>query len=176
MINPQGAELLGKTMVEVLGSDDRALRSSGDAEQIMATDREVMGSGVPQVHELVMVVNGVDRVLITATTTWHDVERNVRGVIAIAQDVTERRRGERDGMLYAGRLRSMANALVIHEERLRRSLAADLHNGIGQDLALIKLKLSRWRESTMAEVAPTTAGDRAARSSRRTAFCAPLRS
>jgi signal transduction histidine kinase len=44
-----------------------------------------------------------------------------------------------------GRVRSMAAGLVQREEALRHSLAAEIQNGICQELALAKLKLSMLR-------------------------------
>lgn len=46
-----------------------------------------------------------------------------------------------------GRVRSMAAGLVLREEALRHSLAAQIQNGICQELALAKLKLSMLRTS-----------------------------
>jgi signal transduction histidine kinase len=43
------------------------------------------------------------------------------------------------------RMRSMATQIVIGEEGLRRLLAAELHNGLGQEIALAKMKLSTLR-------------------------------
>lgn len=46
-----------------------------------------------------------------------------------------------DHRLLQERLRALASELVLAEERERRRLAADLHDGIGQFLAICKLKL-----------------------------------
>jgi signal transduction histidine kinase len=46
------------------------------------------------------------------------------------------------------RLWSLASQIGFAEERLRESLAADLHHGLGQDMALIKLGLSGLRRSS----------------------------
>lgn len=147
MINPRGADLLGKPMAEVLGADDRALFEHVDAERIMAVDREVMSTGEPRTREATCNLDGVPTALLTTTTAWYDGKRRVRGVIGIAQDVTERRRSEREVASHHGRMRSIAAELVINEERLRRSLAAELHDGLGQDIALARLKLSVLRKS-----------------------------
>jgi signal transduction histidine kinase len=68
------------------------------------------------------------------------------------QDVTKRRRSDRDADLRQERLRSLASEIVIAEERLRQSLAAELHNGLGQDIALAKMKLAALRSSVSAEL------------------------
>ncbi len=152
MINPQGADMFGKTMAEVLGLDDRALFDHTEAERIMAIDRVVMSTREPRTREVTCDFRGVRTTLLTTTFTWHDGEGQVRGVIGIAQDVTERRRIEREAATYRDRMRSMATEIVISEERLRRSLAAELHNGLGQDIALTKMKLSMLHNSASAEL------------------------
>jgi PAS domain S-box-containing protein len=152
MINPRGAETFGKTMAEVLGADDRALFELADAERVMAIDLAVMSSGVPRTRDETFQLRGVPTTLLTTTAAWYDPKRSVCGVIGIAQDVTERRRSEREVATHHDRLRSMAGEIVFSEERLRRTLAAELHNGLGQDIALAKMKLSMLRSSASIEL------------------------
>ncbi|MCE9595324.1 MAG: PAS domain-containing protein [Planctomycetes bacterium] len=158
MINPQGADMFGKTMGEILGADDRALLPPADAERAMAVDREVMNSGETQTREETCAFLGVVRTLRTTTSAWYDATRHVRGVIGIAQDVTERRRSERDAATDRDRMRSATTEIVIGEERLRRTLAAELHNGLGQDIALAKMKLSMLRHSASVELRDPLSG------------------
>lgn len=152
MINPQGASMFGRSMGEVLGSDDRALLKPDDAERAMAVDREVMQTGEPKTREETCDFGGTLKTLRTTTSAWYDGAHHVRGVIGIAQDFTERRRSERAAATDRNRMRTAATEIVIGEERLRRALAAELHNGLGQDIALAKMKLSMLRNSTGAEL------------------------
>ena len=50
--------------------------------------------------------------------------------------------------MYQERLRSLASELSLAEERERRRIAVDLHDQIGQTLALIQIKLQAMRETT----------------------------
>lgn len=59
---------------------------------------------------------------------------------ALKDEVAERRRSEREIRQYQRQLRSLASELSLAEERERRAIAADLHDHIGQALAVIKLK------------------------------------
>ena len=147
MINPRGAAVFGKLAAEVLGTDDRALFQSADAQRIMSMDREIMRSGEQVTGEETYVVLGGPLTLVTTTTAWHDGAGQVCGVIGIAQDVTERRRSQRAEAADRERLRTTVAETVLSEERLRRTLAVELHNGLGQDIALTKLKLSILRGS-----------------------------
>ncbi len=147
MINPRGAAVFGKLVAEVLGADDQALFLASDAKRIMAMDRGIMRSGEQRSVEETYFVLGAPLTLVTTTTAWHDGAGQVCGVIGIAQDVTQRRRSEREGAIDRERLRSTIAETVLSEERLRRTLAVELHNGLGQDIALTKLKLSMLRGS-----------------------------
>lgn len=151
MLNPRGAAALGERVEDVLGKDDRALFSVADATRLMAIDADVMRSGEPTAHEEVCEVGGQPLHLIVTTTAWRGEGRKIRGVIGIAQDVTESRRSERR---YAGELealRGFATESVLREERLRQALAIELQSGLGQEIALAKLQLARLRKSVGAE-------------------------
>lgn len=152
MINPQGARLFGKSVTDLLGADDRSLYGRVEGERIMTLDRQVMDTKEPRTAEETHVADGVSTTLLTTTTAWYDARRLVRGVIGIAQDVTQRRRDEREATRHRDRMNAMFAEIVIGEERLRRSLAAELHSGLGQDIALAKLRLSTLRATAVPEM------------------------
>jgi PAS domain S-box-containing protein len=58
-----------------------------------------------------------------------------------AHDITKRKEAEAKLMLYQQQLRSLALELSLAEERLRRRIAAELHDHIAQNLAISKIKL-----------------------------------
>lgn len=69
------------------------------------------------------------------------------GIVAVGQDITERRQADRRLATYQERLRSLASQLALAEERERRRLADELHDRIGQTLGLARLKLSALRSA-----------------------------
>jgi PAS domain S-box-containing protein len=80
--------------------------------------------------------------------------KNAKGRIlyyeGTAQDITKRKEAEEQLMLYQQQLRSLASELSLAEERLRRRIAAELHDHIAQNLAISKIKL----ESLTGETEP----------------------
>lgn len=62
-------------------------------------------------------------------------------VIAMVEDISQRREAEEKVSNYREQLQSLASELALTEERERRRLANDLHDHIGQALAVSKIKL-----------------------------------
>jgi len=56
------------------------------------------------------------------------------------------------------RLQSLVGEIVVAEERLRQALAAELHKGLGQELALTRMKVSALRGSASTELHETLTG------------------
>jgi PAS domain S-box-containing protein len=61
--------------------------------------------------------------------------------ICMIEDITHRKQSEEEIRTYQQQLQSLASELSLTEERERRRLATDLHDHIGQALALAKIKL-----------------------------------
>ncbi len=68
-------------------------------------------------------------------------------LVAMLEDITRQKETEAALKAYQERLRSLAAELALTEERERRLLAADLHDHVGQPLALAKIKLAALRET-----------------------------
>jgi PAS domain S-box-containing protein len=62
-----------------------------------------------------------------------------RRMAVLFRDITERRRAEEKVTQYQNQLRALVSQLTLSEERERKSLAVELHDGICQMLAMAKL-------------------------------------
>ncbi len=69
------------------------------------------------------------------------------GFLVISEDITERKRSEQQILDYQERLKSLAAAMVLAEERERRRIGAGLHDDVGQALAIVKIKLGELCQS-----------------------------
>jgi PAS domain S-box-containing protein len=71
--------------------------------------------------------------------------------IAMAEDITPRKQSEDEIRTYQVQLQSLASELSLTEERERRRLATDLHDHIGQALAVSKIKLGVLQKTVSSE-------------------------
>jgi two-component system, chemotaxis family, CheB/CheR fusion protein len=76
-------------------------------------------------------------------------------VVAFLSDIGERKETERKILDYQEKLHRMAFDAVLGEERERRRIAADLHDGVGQTLALAQIKLDSTRSLVAGQAGST---------------------
>jgi PAS domain S-box-containing protein len=79
---------------------------------------------------------------------FRDEAGQIKGVFAALRDVTERVEAEKKLLASNEQLRSLTWELIMTEERERRRIAVDLHDNIGQTMALTKMKLETLREQS----------------------------
>jgi len=75
-----------------------------------------------------------------------------RLVVVFVSDITERRAAERKIVDYQVKLQRMAFQAALAEERERRRVAQDLHDRVGQALALARIKLDAVRAGATGEI------------------------
>jgi PAS domain S-box-containing protein len=81
----------------------------------------------------------------TGTSKWLQVDyvRTAEdNVLVITKDVSERKEAEAKLLAYQEQLRTLTSELFLIEEKERRRIASELHDQIGQNLALCKLKVA----------------------------------
>ncbi|MDO8303575.1 MAG: PAS domain S-box protein, partial [Sedimentisphaerales bacterium] len=69
------------------------------------------------------------------------------GLMAVGKDITEQKDMDEKMQRYQQQLRSLASQMSLTEEQLRRRIATDLHDGLGQILAISKIKLGQLRQN-----------------------------
>jgi PAS domain S-box-containing protein len=74
-----------------------------------------------------------------------DEETYSRVLVSIT-DITTRKEAEKELLRHQEQLRSLASQLSLAEQRERRRISAELHDSIGQNLALAKIKLGGLRQ------------------------------
>ena len=86
------------------------------------------------------------------------VQKGSQMVVAFVSDVTQQRKVEDDIRAYQERLQHMSFDAVVTEERERRRIAIDLHDRLGQALALAQIKLTSVRGELAGEVRSSVDG------------------
>jgi PAS domain S-box-containing protein len=81
-----------------------------------------------------------------------DESGNVYRVAGIAEDITLTKENEEKLRQHQQQLRSLSSELFLTEQRERQQLAAELHDGLGQLLALVEMKLEMLPRSVTAEL------------------------
>jgi PAS domain S-box-containing protein len=75
--------------------------------------------------------------------TINAVKLNDRMLMGFANDITEMKRAQNEIMDYQRQLQAMSSELALAEERQRRMVATELHDGIGQLLSVTRIKMQR---------------------------------
>ena len=160
---------MGYQPEEVLGRIPFDLMPPEEAERVRAVFLESAEShkAFANLENLNLTKDGRVVVLETSGIPFFDSDGRLCGYRGIDRDITERKKSEEhertrerlEGELaerkrteemllaYQERLRSLASELSRTEERGRRQIAAELHDRIGQPLALIKINLGKACQS-----------------------------
>jgi PAS domain S-box-containing protein len=72
-------------------------------------------------------------------------------VMVITRDISGRKESEAKLLAYQEQLRALSSELTLIEERERRRIASELHDQIGQNLALCKLKVAALEKALQQE-------------------------
>ncbi|MHC4270758.1 MAG: sensor histidine kinase, partial [Planctomycetota bacterium] len=70
-----------------------------------------------------------------------------KAIEELQEEISERKSAEKKLLVYQEELRSLASEMSLAEERMRRKVAINVHDQVGQSLAISKLKLETLRES-----------------------------
>jgi len=133
-------EVIGKNALEFIAKNDHS-RAVEDASKLLKTGRGKTSEYFIQVK---------DRSLVPAelrASVIRDVEGKAKSFIVVIRNISERKASEEKIRVNQEQLRSLASELTLLEERERRRIANDLHDHIGQILALSKIKLGELRAS-----------------------------
>jgi two-component system, cell cycle sensor histidine kinase and response regulator CckA len=94
LVNQPAARLFGKTADELLGGNDGLLDSLEPTRRLIDHDREILLSGKPLRFELIFTVANEAHTFSVTKTPYFDSGDKVTGLMSIARDVTERKKGE----------------------------------------------------------------------------------
>jgi PAS domain S-box-containing protein len=146
--NDSLSRITGYPPQELMGLNNRVYMDEETAQRALKTFNRVLETG--QAEEAfdwpLIQKDGGRRILEVSVGLIRDPQGEPVGYRGLARDITKRKQTEQELLNRSEQLRSLAVELARTEERERRHLAIDLHDGVGQYLAVCKLKLSRLQE------------------------------
>jgi PAS domain S-box-containing protein len=160
--NAAAERIYGYTKAEAVGQPITMLiPEERQSEEQLILDKIKRGERVDH-FETMRVRKDGSRVLVSLTVSpIKDASGQIIGASKSARDITERRRIEEDLksltleldsrvsqrtqslQMTQDRLRALATQLSLAEERVRRSLASELHDYLGQMLVVCRMKLTQ---------------------------------
>lgn len=139
MVGLRKEEIIGKTMDQLLPQDL--------LEQCRRSNNEAIKHKLICIEEQMTDKNGKNIFFETIKIPLLDDIGNIRGLVGISRNITERKLAEEKLLSYQEQLRFLASELSLVEERERRQIATSLHDNIGQTLALSYIKLGALQET-----------------------------
>ncbi|MEG5033781.1 PAS domain S-box protein [Microcoleus sp. AT3-D2] len=128
--NPAAQELLGFSAVEVRGKNDYDFFPREQADFFTAKDREALAGGqiVDIPEELIQTREGDTRIFHTKKTAILDADGKPQYLLAVTEDITDRKRGEIALRQSSARLRQQAE-----REKLLNNLTTQIRNSLDFD-------------------------------------------
>jgi PAS domain S-box-containing protein len=148
ILNHRACELMGRPRQELIGKTDHDLFPKEQADVFWEKDALVLATGETNINEEEITWHGVLHTISTKKSLLIDSVTGRKFIVGTIRDITESKRAEGRLHRYQAQLRSLASELSRTEERERRRLATDLHDAIGQNLAMAKLRLDGLRSNT----------------------------
>ena len=153
ILNEAAVHILGYPRDELLGKRTQLFLETGDAveERGKQIQNELRRKGYISGYEHKWIRK--DGTVIDAEISvalLKDPNSELAGSVLSIRDITKRKHAEKKLIDSQNQLRSLASQLTLTEERERRRIATDLHDRIGQALAISKIKLGALRQSTCA--------------------------
>jgi len=151
-VNKAFAEALNIPEEKFLGRTVFDFYSADIAQKMTDDDLQIFKTGRPKLNivEQYESARGI-RWVQTDKVPIFDKDGILAGLVGFAQDITERKWAEQKIQEHQKRLKQLASQLTLVEEKERRRIAGEIHDGISQTLAMVKIKLDTLRNSLPSE-------------------------
>jgi len=147
LMNQKFADLLGYTREELVGMSISDIVHAEEFEAIERNRETLLHPGAHSVTGELRMVRKDGSVILTDRTT--SILRKASGepicYIGVYVDITERKQAETALRESEAHLRELSRRLINTEEKERQILARELHDRVGQNLAVLGINLTRLR-------------------------------
>ena len=139
--NDKFAEIYGYSKDELIGMDSTMLVHPEDRTLVKELrEKRLMGEIVPSEYEIRGLKKNGDTIWVMRSLSLINY-KDGPAISGIVQDMTKRRRAEEALRESDRELRILSNQLLSTEEKERKRIARELHDGIGQALSAIKFSV-----------------------------------
>ncbi|MEW6529712.1 MAG: PAS domain S-box protein [Thermodesulfobacteriota bacterium] len=148
-INGSFTEIFGWTLNEVIGERIDYVPES-ESQVTQCAINSVVYDGKPNCGFETKRCTKDGRILDVriSASRYHDHQGNPAGMLVIVTDVTDRKRQESALVQSEQQLRLLSSQLLCAQEKERKRVAQELHDGIGQSLTAIKFRLENTLKHT----------------------------
>jgi PAS domain S-box-containing protein len=137
-------QVLGYTREERLGQPTKAIFSDpDDYPKFGALMNAAIKSGQPILaYEVKLRRGNGDIIPAEIRTTFYREHGKVVSATSVVRDITDRYEAEKERINYQRRLKHLSTELESTQHRERRKLATELHDHVGQSLAVMRIQLA----------------------------------
>ncbi len=145
--NPQMAHMLGYQPEEIRGRSAFHFIPLADRKEALRKWRRTHQGLQESSDWRLLRKDGSHLWAQVSTAPLYDDEDRFSGALGMVADISHRKQTEQELLDHRQKLRALASELTMVEERERRRIASDLHDGVGHSLAACKLRLDMLLES-----------------------------
>ncbi|MBW2690290.1 MAG: transporter substrate-binding domain-containing protein, partial [Deltaproteobacteria bacterium] len=136
---PELTSIIDKALASISEEEKTAIR-----KKYIALNLPTQGLSAEQVLKRILMVVAVALAIVITFVVWNwSLRRKVKlRTASLSHEIVEHQRAEQKVLDHQQRLQAMVSQLTIVEEQERRRIAMDLHDHVGQNLALSRLQLA----------------------------------
>jgi PAS domain S-box-containing protein len=139
-LNPAMEQITGYSREELMQMNVEDLYANGE-ERKQVISRVLASEGLVSNELHFRKKDGSEVDVLDRKIAVRDQEGNVLYIDALVEDITERKKKEKELHDYRHMLRSLVSELWLAQEKERRIIAQDVHDQVGQELAIVNIKL-----------------------------------
>lgn len=132
---------LGKTQEELLGKKFLSLFGEDERENVSEAIRKTHKSPFSAYVEASTSTHHGPRWYAWVLTAMPDKEGRVTAILAAGRDITDLKQAEQDLKDSRKKLQVLYSHFIMAQEEERKRIASDLHDDLGQTLAVLKLRI-----------------------------------
>ena len=145
--NPQMAHMMGYKPEEIRGKSAFNFVPLADRKEALHKWRRTQEGLQESSDWRLLRKDGSHLWAQVSTSPFYDDEGRFSGALGMVADISHRKQAEQELLDHRQKLRALASELTMVEERERRRIASDLHDGVGHSLAACKLRLDMLKEA-----------------------------